>query len=81
VGKGFEAHALIRDLIDLDKEMGRMKKTLEKNRQMLGQTEKKLSNERFTSRAPAEVIAKEKDKLEEFKQAITKMEAYLKDLS
>ncbi len=81
VGKGFEAHALIRDLIDLDKEIDRMEKTVEKNRQLKAQTEKKLSNENFTSRAPADIIAKEKEKLEEFEQAIFKMEAYLKDLS
>ena len=81
VGKGFEAHALIRDLIDMDKEIDRMKKTLEKNIKMKAQTEKKLANENFTSRAPADVIAKEKEKLDEFAQAIEKMEAYLKDLS
>ena len=81
VGKGFEAHALIRDLIDLDKEIDRMKKTVEKNKKLMMQTEKKLANENFTSRAPAEIIAKEKEKLVEFEQAIVKMEAYLKDLS
>jgi valyl-tRNA synthetase len=80
VGKGFEAHALIRDLIDLDKEMVRMTKNLEKNIKQKEATEKKLANERFVSRAPADVIAKEKEKLDEFEQAILKMKAYLKDL-
>ncbi|MDC7223417.1 MAG: valine--tRNA ligase, partial [Spirochaetales bacterium] len=80
VGKGFEAHALIRDLIDLDKEILRMKKSVEKNIKLKSATEKKLSNENFVSRAPADIIAKEKEKLEEFEQAIAKMEAYLKDL-
>ena len=80
VGKGYEAHALIRDLIDMDKEVARMKKTVEKNIKLKAATEKKLANENFTSRAPADIIAKEKEKLEEFEQAIVKMEAYLKDL-
>lgn len=81
VGKGYEAHALIRDLIDLDKEIGRMKKNLEKNKKLQIQTEKKLANKNFTDRAPEDVIVKEKEKLEEFAQVISKMEEYLKDLS
>ncbi len=80
VGKTFEAHVYIRDLIDVEKEKQKLQKNLEKNRQMLQSTEKKLSNEKFTSRAPEDVIAKEKEKMEEFRNAIEKMTAYLSEL-
>ncbi len=80
VGKTFEAHVYIRDLIDVDKEKQKLQKNLDKNRKMLIATEKKLSNEKFTSRAPEDVIAKEKEKLEEFRNAIEKMTAYLSEL-
>ena len=80
VGKTFEVHVYIRDLIDVEKEKQKLQKNLEKNKKMLISTEKKLSNENFTSRAPEEVIAKEQEKLEEFRNAIEKMAAYLSEL-
>ena len=79
VGKAFEAHVYIRDLIDVDKEKAKLQKNLDKNKKMLMGTEKKLANEKFTANAPAEVIAKEKEKLEEFRNAIEKMTAYLSE--
>ena len=80
VGKSFEVHVYIRDLIDVEKEKQKLQKNLEKNKKMMESTEKKLSNEKFTSKAPEEVIAKEKEKLEEFRNAIEKMTAYLSEL-
>ena len=80
VGRTFEVHVYIRDLIDVEKEKQKLQKNLEKNKKMLISTEKKLSNENFTSRAPEDVIAKEKEKLEEFRNAIEKMTAYLSEL-
>ena len=80
VGRSFEAYLFIRDLIDVDKEKARLQKNLDKNEKMLTQTEKKLSNEKFVSNAPEAVIAKEKEKMEEFRNAIEKMSAYLAEL-
>ncbi len=80
VGKSFEAYLYIRELIDVEKEIGRLSKNIAKNEKLLVSTEKKLSNEKFVSRAPEEVIAKEKEKLEEFRNAIEKMQVYLKEL-
>ena len=80
VGKSFEAYLYIRELIDVEKEIGRLSKNIAKNEKLLISTEKKLSNEKFVSRAPEEVIAKEKEKLEEFRNAIDKMQVYLKEL-
>ncbi|MDC7234827.1 MAG: valine--tRNA ligase [Spirochaetales bacterium] len=80
VGKTFEAFLYIRDMIDVDKEIARLTKNIAKNEKLLVSTEKKLGNEKFTSRAPEDVIAKEKEKLEEFRNAIEKMNTYLKEL-
>ncbi|MDA3851130.1 MAG: class I tRNA ligase family protein, partial [Spirochaetaceae bacterium] len=80
VGKGYQAYAFIRDLIDVDKEIARMEKAIEKNDKLKKQTQGKLKNERFVSNAPAEVVEKEKEKLAEFEEVIQKMSAYLAEL-
>lgn len=80
VGKTFECFLYIRDMIDVDKEIARLTKNIEKNQKLLTSTEKKLGNEKFVSRAPDDVIAKEKEKLEEFRNAIEKMGTYLAEL-
>jgi valyl-tRNA synthetase len=80
VGRGYEVHVFVREVIDLDKEIARMEKAIEKNRQLKAQTEKKLSAEDFVSRAPAAIIEKEKEKLAEFESVIDKMTEYLADL-
>jgi valyl-tRNA synthetase len=41
----------------------------------------KLSNEGFTSSAPADVIAKEREKLDEARARVAKLEKYLADLA
>ncbi|MBI9096968.1 MAG: valine--tRNA ligase [Spirochaetaceae bacterium] len=80
VGKGYEALVFIRDVIDVEKEIAKLKKNIGKAEKNKIGTEKKLSNEHFVSRAPEEVIAKEKEKLEEFSTAIEKMKGHLADL-
>ena len=80
VGKGFEAFVFIRDAIDVEKEIDKIKKNIEKAEKNKIGTEKKLANENFVSRAPEDVIKKENDKLEEFTTAIEKMKAHLVEL-
>ena len=60
-------------LIDKDAELARINKALEKVQKDFERTESKLANEKFTSRAPAEVIDKEKAKLEEFRVQMDKL--------
>lgn len=52
-------------LIDLEKELARLNKELKKTEADLNQSLNKLKNEKFVSRAPAEVIEKEKNKAAE----------------
>lgn len=58
-----EVYVPVGDLIDLAGEKKRLQSELDKVEQFIRQTEAKLSNEKFTSRAPDEVVQKERDKL------------------
>jgi len=81
VGRTFEAYLFIKDMIDVEKERARLTKNIEKNEKLFQATTRKLSDERFISKAPEDVISKEKEKLEEFRNAIEKLTSYLKELS
>lgn len=80
VGKGYEAHVFIKDVIDVPKEIAKLKKNLEKAEKLKNQTERKLSNQKFLANAPDDVVAKEKSKLDEFTRTIEKTSQYLKEL-
>ncbi|MCH1919135.1 valine--tRNA ligase [Shewanella sp. A3A] len=55
-------------LIDVAAEMARIDKQLEKLAQEAGRIEKKLSNEGFVAKAPADVIEKERAKLADYQR-------------
>jgi valyl-tRNA synthetase len=61
-------------LIDKDAELARLQKALDKVSADLGRVAGKLSNEKFVSKAPAQVIEKEKAKMAEFEVTKTKLE-------
>jgi valyl-tRNA synthetase len=65
-------------LIDVEKEISRLTKELEKVRSDYDRTDGKLKNENFVSKAPKDVIEKEKAKLEEFVIRIKKLEDNIK---
>ncbi|CAB1275368.1 valine--tRNA ligase [Candidatus Nitrosacidococcus tergens] len=52
-------------LIDAQKELARLEKEIEKTRKNLAQIQNKLANTNYIERAPAEVVAKERQKAEE----------------
>jgi valyl-tRNA synthetase len=54
-------------MIDVDKELGRLEKDLKAIEIELSRAEGKLNNQGFVAKAPAEVISKEKSKIEEFR--------------
>ncbi len=80
VGSGFEAYVYIRDMIDVDAALKRLEKNIAKESKALEQTERKLSNEKFLSKADAEVVEKERQKREEMSRKIRKMRGYIEDL-
>ena len=50
-------------LIDKEAELKRLDKELERLQKEIGRLEGKLGNEKFTAKAPAEVVEKEQEKL------------------
>ncbi len=76
-GSGFEAFVSVKDAIDVNGEIARIAKELEKNEKLLSQSTAKLSNEKFTQNAKSEAIEKEKQKLSEFTEKKEKGEKHL----
>ena len=62
-------------LIDKEAELARLNKNIEKLEQDVQRIGAKLSNENFVSRAPAEVVDKEREKLSEAESALNNLRA------
>ena len=71
----------IRELIDVPKEVQRLKKEISKAEEYSAQTAKKLANEGFLAKARPEVVAEQRVKKEESDRKIARMREYLEDLS
>ncbi len=80
-GRGVEAYVYVRDVVDLERELAKLKKELKISEKDKVMTEKKLQNKGFTDRAPADVIEKEKKKLAEFTEKVEKCRRYIGLLS
>ena len=81
VVKGSEVFVPLEGLIDIEAERGRLQKEISRVRQLLEGIAKKLSNAQFVQRAPAEVVAKEKEKQEQMSENLAKLERHLQELS
>lgn len=68
VSKGAEIYMPLLELVDLEKELERLEKEKAKLQSEIDRVEKKLSNERFVSKAPAEVVEEEKAKGEKYRE-------------
>ena len=79
-GKGFEAFIFISDIIDVPAEIAKLEKEEKKNSKLLESTEHKLQNRKFLDNAPDDVVEKEKEKLNEFKERKNKIDGYLSEL-
>jgi valyl-tRNA synthetase len=60
-------------VINKDEELARLDKEVAKLNSEIDRILNKLNNEAFVAKAPEQVIAKEKEKLENFKQSLTKV--------
>jgi valyl-tRNA synthetase len=60
-------------LVDVDKEMAKLDKEQAKLEKELERTQGKLANEKFLNNAPADVVAKEREKQEMYKAKLEKI--------
>lgn len=65
-------------LIDKDAEISRLNKEIEKISKDLAKTHEKLTNSGYTNKAPAEVVAKERQRLVELQTGLSKLQDGLK---
>ncbi len=63
----------LKGLVDIQAEVDRLARELDKLDKEVQRLESKLGNESFVARAPADVVAKEKEKLTEGRQAIQQL--------
>lgn len=83
VVKGIEIYLPLAGLIDVEKETARLTKELTKLEKEIDRLVKKLSNDGFLAKAPADVVEKEKEKQVGYankKAAVEERLAYLADL-
>ncbi|HEX6960910.1 MAG TPA: class I tRNA ligase family protein, partial [Lacipirellula sp.] len=75
-----EVHVDVSRFIDVEAEKARLAKELEQKRNFAKSIEAKLANENFVSRAPADVVQQQRDKLEETRGQIASIESALAKL-
>ncbi|TWU33322.1 valine--tRNA ligase [Novipirellula artificiosorum] len=63
-----DVHVDLEKFIDVEAELARLEKLLDQLVKQITGKQQKLSNENFVSRAPAEVVAKERDSLEDLQK-------------
>jgi len=63
---GIEIYMPLKGLVDMEKEIARLEKEVEKMNGEIKRIEGKLNNQGFVAKAPADVIEKEKEKLEKY---------------
>lgn len=81
VVKGCDIFIPLEGLIDLNVERIRIEKEIARLTTSLESVKKKLSNEGFISKAPAEVIEREKTKMNDWQKALEKLHQILSDLN
>jgi valyl-tRNA synthetase len=77
---GAEVYVPLAGLIDLDAERRRLADRIAKERRFLEGLEKKLANQSFVEKAPAEVVERERARADGVRQALAALEKNLADL-
>jgi valyl-tRNA synthetase len=79
-GTGFEAFVRIADAVDRGFLIRKFSKELDKDKQFIASLQNKLSNGNFLQHAPPELVAGEKQKLEESLERAGKIASYIRDM-
>jgi valyl-tRNA synthetase len=77
---GAELFLPLEGVIDVDRESARLRTEIERLRGQLQETERKLANEAFVAKAPAEVVERERDKASTLAEQAAKLENKLRSL-
>jgi valyl-tRNA synthetase len=80
VVEGEELFVPLEGLIDIEVELQRLQKEIDRVAGMLEGVRRKLENESFVARAPVDVVDKEREKLETFTHTVEKLEKSLEML-
>lgn len=80
VVKGCDIFVPLEGLIDVNVERQRIEKEIARLLNSYNGVRKKLENENFVSKAPAEVIEREKQKMNDWQKALEKLQSILEDL-
>ena len=78
---GVGVYLPLKGLIDVEKETQRLTKELENLDREIERAKKKLSNENFTAKAPADVVEKERAKQKDYEEKRAVMEERLRHLA
>jgi valyl-tRNA synthetase len=76
----YEIFLPLAGLVDVDRERARLEAQIQELEQEIARAEELLGNENFVSKAPAEVVDRERAKLEDYHQRHAKLEQRLKSL-
>jgi len=79
--KGAEIYLPLEGLVDIQEEIARLEKELEKWASEIKRAEGKLSNEQFVENAPADVVQAERDKEEEYRNRYASVEEQIEKLN
>jgi valyl-tRNA synthetase len=75
-----EVFVPLKGMIDLDQERQRLRKEIEQKEDFLQSVEKKLNNRQFVTKAPDEVVEKERKKKEDASAELKRLRSNLADL-
>jgi valyl-tRNA synthetase len=75
-----EIYVPLKGIIDIESERSRLRKGLDKLSSDLGKIEKRLGDDRFLSKAPADVIERERERFDEMGERMRRLKAILEDL-
>jgi len=75
-----EVYVPLAGMIDLEQEAERLQKEIEQKEGFLQSVEKKLSNRQFVTKAPDEVVERERQKKEDAVAELDRLRANLEDL-
>jgi len=80
VGPGFEVFLSLRDLINVDQERQRIGRERDKAQQRIRQIAGKLDNAKFVEKAPADVVAKNREELDLLEEQVHQLTQSLEQL-